>query len=170
MQREVKRSKSAGSKPKRVGRPIIQPKAQNAKEYIEKKQKYIHKSKLIDPKQVAKVPQILHDIRQLEAVQGRLTRDQYKTIIDQIIDVDPSITIEEADAAIQGYKGGVRQQRHYGGYQPNNLIESNVEAQQMIKDYLLPQSQQLTQVVSINERCPHIQNQHHLPRSQTRQH
>ncbi|KAA6368133.1 MAG: hypothetical protein EZS28_036340 [Streblomastix strix] len=90
MQREVKRAKPAGSKPKKVGRPSSQSKAQNAKEYSEKKQKYIYKSKLIDPKQVAKVPQILHDIGQLETIQGRLTR-------------------EEADAAIQGYKGGVRQ-------------------------------------------------------------
>ncbi|KAA6379687.1 MAG: hypothetical protein EZS28_024787 [Streblomastix strix] len=150
MQREVKRAKSAGSKPKKVGRPSTQPKAQNVKEYSEKKQKYIHKSKLIDPKQVAKVPQILHDIGQLEAVQGRLTRGQYKQIINQIIESDPSITMEEADAAIQGYKGGVRQQRHYGGYDPNNLIESNVEAQQMINNLLIPQSKQLTQQADVD--------------------
>ncbi|KAA6378434.1 MAG: hypothetical protein EZS28_026040 [Streblomastix strix] len=145
MQREIKRAKSTGSKSKKVGRPSTQPKAQNAKEYSEKKQKYIHKSKLIDPKQVAKVPQILHDIGQLETIQGRLTRGQYKTIIDQIIDADPTITIEEADAAIQGFKGKVRQQRIYGGFNPNDLIESNIEAQQMVNDLLIPQSQQQTQ-------------------------
>ncbi|KAA6326132.1 MAG: hypothetical protein EZS28_053989, partial [Streblomastix strix] len=91
--REVKRAKSAGPKAnaKRAGRPSNQPKAQNAKEYMQKKQKYIHKSKDIDPRSVAKVPQILHDIGQLETVK------------------------EEADAAIQGFKGKVRQQRIYGG-------------------------------------------------------
>ncbi|KAA6401237.1 MAG: hypothetical protein EZS28_003237 [Streblomastix strix] len=66
-------------------------------------------------------------------------------IVDQIIEVDPSISRQEADAGIQGYKGGVRQKRHYGGYDPNDLIESNVEAQQMINQYLVPQQQQLTQ-------------------------
>ncbi|KAA6360611.1 MAG: hypothetical protein EZS28_043862 [Streblomastix strix] len=118
MQREVKRAKSSGPKSsaKRVGRPSNQPKAQNAKEYMQKKQKYIYKSKDIDPRSVAKVPQILQDIGQLETVQ------------------DPTITIEEADAAIQGFKGKVRQQRIYGGYNPLDLIESNREAQQLFKE------------------------------------
>ncbi|KAA6378402.1 MAG: hypothetical protein EZS28_026071, partial [Streblomastix strix] len=147
MQREVKRSKSSNPKAsaKRVGRPSNQPKAQNAKEYMQKKQKYIHKSKTIDPRSVAKVPQILHDIGQLQTVQGRLNKGQYEQIIHQIIEADPTITIEEADAAIQGFKGKVRQQRIYGGYDPNDLIESNREAQQLINDLLIPQSKQQTQ-------------------------
>ncbi|KAA6359054.1 MAG: hypothetical protein EZS28_045419, partial [Streblomastix strix] len=125
MQREVKRSKSSNPKSsaKRVGRPSNQPKAQNAKEYMQKKQKYIHKSKTIDPVSVAKVPQILHDIGYLYSVQGRLNKGQYEQIIHQIIEADPTITIEEALAAIQGFKGKVRQQRIYGGYDPNDLIE-----------------------------------------------
>ncbi|KAA6346035.1 MAG: hypothetical protein EZS28_052122, partial [Streblomastix strix] len=75
---------------------------------------------------VAKVPQILQDIGQLQTVQGRLNK-------------------EEADAAIQGFKGKVRQQRIYGGYNPQDLIESNREAQQLINDLLIPQSKQQTQ-------------------------
>ncbi|KAA6356983.1 MAG: hypothetical protein EZS28_047490 [Streblomastix strix] len=147
MQREVKRAKSSGPKSsaKRVGRPSNQPKAQNAKEYMQKKQKYIHKSQTIDPVSVAKVPQILHDIGQLQTVQGRLNKGQYEKIIHQIIETDPTITIEEADAAIQGFKGKVRQQRIYGGHDPNDLIQSNIEAQQLINDLLIPQSQQQTQ-------------------------
>ncbi|KAA6369941.1 MAG: hypothetical protein EZS28_034532 [Streblomastix strix] len=94
---------------------------------MEKKQKYVHKSYLIDPKQVAKVPQILHDIGELQTVQGRLTRSQYKKIIDKIKKEDSTITEEEIDAAIEGYKGSVRQQRQYGGYDPNDLIENNKE-------------------------------------------
>ncbi|KAA6377905.1 MAG: hypothetical protein EZS28_026568, partial [Streblomastix strix] len=105
MQRSVNRSKSSNPKAsaKRVGRPSNQPKAQNAKEYMQKKQKYIHKSKYIDPRSVAKVPQILHDIGQLQTVQ------------------------EEADAAIQGFKGKVRQQRIYGRYNPQDLIEMDAD-------------------------------------------
>ncbi|KAA6384987.1 MAG: hypothetical protein EZS28_019486 [Streblomastix strix] len=143
----INRSKSScpKSSAKRVGRPSNQPKAQYAKEYSEKKQKYIHKSHDIDPRSVAKVPQILHDIGQLQTVQGRLNKGQYEQIIHQIIETDPTITIEEADAAIQGFKGKVRQQRIYGGYNPQNLIESNIEAQQMVNQYLVPQQQQLTQ-------------------------
>ncbi|KAA6356944.1 MAG: hypothetical protein EZS28_047529 [Streblomastix strix] len=99
MQRSVKRSKSSGPKAstKRVGRPSNQPIAQNAKEYMQKKQKYIHKSKYIDPISVAKAPQILQDIGQLKTIE------------------DPTITMEEAYAGKQGYKGKVRQQRIYGG-------------------------------------------------------
>ncbi|KAA6371444.1 MAG: hypothetical protein EZS28_033029, partial [Streblomastix strix] len=96
--------------------------------YVEKIKVYTKKSKNIDPRSVAKVPQILHDIGQL-----------------QTIEADPTITIEEADAGIQGYKGKVRQQRHYGGYDPNDLIESNREAQQLVNNLLIPESQQLTQ-------------------------
>ncbi|KAA6322152.1 MAG: hypothetical protein EZS28_054469, partial [Streblomastix strix] len=102
--RTVKRAKSTGSKPKKVGRPNTQPNALDIQEYMQQKQKYIHKSKTIDPRSVAKVPQILHDIGQVETVQGRLNK-------------------EEADAAIQGFKGKVRQQRIYGGYNPQDLIE-----------------------------------------------
>ncbi|KAA6396674.1 MAG: hypothetical protein EZS28_007797 [Streblomastix strix] len=147
MQRKVKRAKSAGPKAstKRAGRPSNQPKAQNAKEYMHKKQKYIHKSKDIDPRSVAKVSQILHDIGQQETVKGRLNKGQYEQIIRQIIETDPSITTKEADAAIQGFKGKVRQQRIYGGYNPQDLIESNIEAQQLINNLLIPQSQQQTQ-------------------------
>ncbi|KAA6357774.1 MAG: hypothetical protein EZS28_046699, partial [Streblomastix strix] len=68
----------------------------------------------------------------------------------QIIEADPSITIEEADAAIQGFKGKVRQQRIYGGYNPQDLIESNREAQQLIDNLLIPQSQQQTQQAVAN--------------------
>ncbi|KAA6394480.1 MAG: hypothetical protein EZS28_009993 [Streblomastix strix] len=39
---------------------------------------------------------------------------------------DPTITIEEADAAIQGFKGKVRQQRIYGG-EPSHDVSSKVE-------------------------------------------
>ncbi|KAA6352958.1 MAG: hypothetical protein EZS28_051515, partial [Streblomastix strix] len=123
MQRTVKRAKSTGSKSKKVGRPNTQPNALDIQEYMQQKQKYIHKSKTIDPRSVAKVPQILHDIGQLETVQGRLNKGQYEKIIHQIIEADPTITIEEADAAIQGFKGKVRQQRIYGGYNPQDLIE-----------------------------------------------
>ncbi|KAA6363267.1 MAG: hypothetical protein EZS28_041206, partial [Streblomastix strix] len=41
-------------------------------------------------------------------------------------------TIEEADAAIQGFKGKVRQQRIYGGYDPNDLIEKDADTNQNI--------------------------------------
>ncbi|KAA6356110.1 MAG: hypothetical protein EZS28_048363 [Streblomastix strix] len=51
----------------------------------------------------------------------------------------------EADAGIQGYKGQSRQLRHYGGYDPNDLVKSNREAQQLVNQILIPQSQQLTQ-------------------------
>ncbi|KAA6389105.1 MAG: hypothetical protein EZS28_015369 [Streblomastix strix] len=85
---------------------------------MQKKQKYIHKSKYIDPISVAKVPQILQDIGQLETVYA-----------------DPMITMEEADAAIQGFKGKVRQRRQYGRFDPIDLIESNREAQQLIKQF-----------------------------------
>ncbi|KAA6366598.1 MAG: hypothetical protein EZS28_037875 [Streblomastix strix] len=147
MQRTVKRAKSSGPKSsaKRVGRPSNQPNALDIQEYMQQKQKYIHKSKTIDPRSVAKVPQILHDIGQLETVQGRLNKGQYEKIINQIIEADPTITIEEADAAIQGYKGKVRQQRIYGRYNPQDLIESQKEAQQLINNLLIPQSQQQTQ-------------------------
>ncbi|KAA6368977.1 MAG: hypothetical protein EZS28_035496 [Streblomastix strix] len=145
MQREVKRAKSVGSKPKKVGRPSTQPQASDIYEYMQLKQKYKHKQQIIDSRQVRKVPQILYNIGQLENVNKKLPKDQYEKIINQIIEVDPSISRQEADAGIQGYKGGVRQKRHYGGYDPNDLIESNVEAQQMINQYLVPQQQQLTQ-------------------------
>ncbi|KAA6369589.1 MAG: hypothetical protein EZS28_034884, partial [Streblomastix strix] len=107
--RQFKRSKSCGPKSsaKKVGRPNNQPKAQYAQEYMQKKQKYKPKSKQFDRISVAKVPYILQNIGQLETVQA-----------------DPTITIEEADAGIQGYEGKVRQLRHYGGYDHNDLIES----------------------------------------------
>ncbi|KAA6395522.1 MAG: hypothetical protein EZS28_008952 [Streblomastix strix] len=40
--------------------------------------------------------------------------------------------MENVDAGIQGYKGKVRQQRHYGGYDPNDLIETDVDNNQNI--------------------------------------
>ncbi|KAA6317002.1 MAG: hypothetical protein EZS28_055167, partial [Streblomastix strix] len=135
----------AGSKPKKAGRPNTQPQASDIYEYMQLKQKYKHKQQIIDSRQVRKVPQILYNIGQLENVNKKLLRNQYEKIVDQIIEADPSISRQEADAGIQGYKGGVRQKRYYGGYDPNDLIESNVEAQQMINQYLVPQQQQLTQ-------------------------
>ncbi|KAA6373064.1 MAG: hypothetical protein EZS28_031409, partial [Streblomastix strix] len=101
-------------------------------------------SKYIDPRSEAKVPQILYDFGQQETIDGKLNKGQYEQIINQIIEADPIITIEEADAGIQEYKGKVRQQRHNGGYDPNDLIESNREAQQLVYKLLIPESQQLT--------------------------
>ncbi|KAA6403116.1 MAG: hypothetical protein EZS28_001363 [Streblomastix strix] len=161
MQRSVKRSKSSGPKPSdkkvtsihaanKVGRPSNQPKTQNAKEYMQKNQKFIHKSKFTDSNQVAKVPQILFDIGQVQTIKGKLNKGQYEQIINQIIEADPTFTIEEADAGIQRFKGKVRQQRIYGGYDPNDLIESNREAQQLVNNLLIPQSQQLTQQADVD--------------------
>ncbi|KAA6384106.1 MAG: hypothetical protein EZS28_020367 [Streblomastix strix] len=147
MQRSVKRSKSSGPKSsaKRVERPSNQPKAQNANEYMQKKQKNKYKQQIIDPVSVAKIPQILQDIGQLETVQGKLIKGKYEKIINQIIEAGSTITTEEADTGIQGYKGKVRQQRHYGGYDSNDLIDSNREAQLLVNNLLIPQSQQLKQ-------------------------
>ncbi|KAA6393060.1 MAG: hypothetical protein EZS28_011414 [Streblomastix strix] len=150
MQREVKRAKSVGSKSKKAGRPSTQPQASDIYEYMQLKQKNKHKQQIIDSRQVRKVPQILYYIGQLENVNKKLLKNQYEKIIDKIIEVDPSISRQEADAGIQGYKGGVRQKRHQGGYDPNDLIESNVEAQQMINNLLIPQSKQLTQQADVD--------------------
>ncbi|KAA6358683.1 MAG: hypothetical protein EZS28_045790, partial [Streblomastix strix] len=57
--------------------------------------------------------------------------------------VEGTLTRTEADARIQGYKDGDRQLRHYGGFNPNDLIENNMEAQQMINKLLIPQFKQL---------------------------
>ncbi|KAA6381799.1 MAG: hypothetical protein EZS28_022675 [Streblomastix strix] len=145
MKRAVKLEKLAGSKPKQVGRPNTQPQASDIYEYMQLKQKHKHKQQIIDSRQVRKIPQILYNIGQLENFNKKLLKNQYEKIIDQIIEVDPSISRQEADAGIEGYKGGVRQKRHYGEYNPNDLIESNVEAQQMINSLLIPKSKQLTQ-------------------------
>ncbi|KAA6396631.1 MAG: hypothetical protein EZS28_007843 [Streblomastix strix] len=145
MQREVKRAKSVGTKPKKAGRPNTQPQASDIYEYMQLKQKYKHKQYIIDSRQVRKVPQIQYNIGQLENVNKKFLKNQFEKIIYKIIEVDPSISRQEADAGIQGYKRGFRQKRHYGGYDPNDLIESNVEAQQMINNLLIRQSQQLTQ-------------------------
>ncbi|KAA6362651.1 MAG: hypothetical protein EZS28_041822, partial [Streblomastix strix] len=152
MQRSVKRSKSTGSKskPKKVGRPRNQLQASNVKQYMGTKQKYMHKSKYIDPRQVAKIPQILQDIGELQTVKGGLTRSQYKKIIDKIKEVDPSISRQEADAGIQEYKGEIRQKLHYGGYDTNNLIESQKKPQQLINNLLIPQSQRLTKEADVD--------------------
>ncbi|KAA6367512.1 MAG: hypothetical protein EZS28_036961 [Streblomastix strix] len=107
MQRSVNRSKSSGPKSsaKKVGRPSNQPKTQNVKEYMRQKQKSIHKSKYINPRSVAKVPQILHDIGQLETVQ------------------------EEADAAIQGFKANADTSQNINARfnEPSHDVSSKVE-------------------------------------------
>ncbi|KAA6389078.1 MAG: hypothetical protein EZS28_015396 [Streblomastix strix] len=64
--------------------------------------------------------------------------------------VDPSISILEADAGIEGYKWEVRQQRHYGGYHPNDLIEDQKETYSMVNQYLVTQQQQLTQQADVD--------------------
>ncbi|KAA6398155.1 MAG: hypothetical protein EZS28_006320 [Streblomastix strix] len=62
-----------------------------------------------------------------------MNKNHSSLIQNKQLNADPSITIAEADAAIEVYKGYIRQLRHYGGYNPQDVIE-NADTNQNIND------------------------------------
>ncbi|KAA6403127.1 MAG: hypothetical protein EZS28_001356 [Streblomastix strix] len=94
-------------------------------EFIDSKTPNIHKGQQVQPRNVSKIPYILDELRLSEAVKklGPGSCKQRQDFINQVRQYDPSITHGEVEAAFEGMKGATRRQRHFGGIDPNDLIE-----------------------------------------------
>ncbi|KAA6357665.1 MAG: hypothetical protein EZS28_046808 [Streblomastix strix] len=94
-------------------------------EFIDSKKLYIHKGQQVQPRNVSKIPYILDELKLSEAVKklGPGSSKERKEIIDKVRQYDPNITHGEVEAALEGMKGATRRQRHFGGIDPNDLIQ-----------------------------------------------
>ncbi|KAA6358875.1 MAG: hypothetical protein EZS28_045598, partial [Streblomastix strix] len=94
-------------------------------EFIDSKKPYIHKGQQVQPRNVSKVPYILDELKLSDSVKklGPGSSKQRQDYINQVRQYDPTITHGEVEAAFEGMKGATRRQRHFGGIDPNDLIE-----------------------------------------------
>ncbi|KAA6361362.1 MAG: hypothetical protein EZS28_043111, partial [Streblomastix strix] len=144
----AKTKKEETKRPK--GRPKNKPTATNANEYMQLKQPFTHQGQIVNPQNIAKVPQILWDLGKYEQAQGRMKQLDYSALLKQIHQVDNSVSAYEADAGIQGLKGSVRRERIYGSFDPTGLVADAIQTQQLVQKFLAPQQIQSQQEANFN--------------------
>ncbi|KAA6366591.1 MAG: hypothetical protein EZS28_037882 [Streblomastix strix] len=104
------------------------------------RQPFQFRSEIVRPLQLLKVPIILKTLGKYEYVQGRLQQKAKQQLIDQIKQIDTDITQAEVNAGILGIKSATAQQRIYGSFNPQDLINDAHQTNNIVKYALDPQA------------------------------
>ncbi|KAA6369240.1 MAG: hypothetical protein EZS28_035233 [Streblomastix strix] len=135
----IVRNRKKGSKGKK-GRPRALPQADNINQFMLLRQPFNFRGSVVRPPQLLKVPIILKTLGKYEYVQGKLQTKAKQQLIDQIRQIAPDITQAEANAGILGIKSATAQQRIYGSFNPQDLINDAHQTRDIVKYALDPQA------------------------------